>query len=160
MVLADYSGDAFVIQEMFRADTGDHNTGWKSHDDLLSFRNLWLVYRDFSKNVDVICAEVPTGSQSATAAKYAGACSAILSTYTKPICLVTPQQVKKAVGNPKATKGEVIDWAFQKHPEAPWKLRQGFPQMNQEHYADAIGVLYAARSKGAFDEEGTGLVTS
>jgi Holliday junction resolvasome RuvABC endonuclease subunit len=161
MVLAEYSDDAFVVQEMFRADTGDHNTGRKTHNQLLMYREIWKVFRDFSYGVDVICAEVSTGSQSASAAKAAGACTAILATYVKPICLVTPNEVKVALtGNREATKEQMIARAFSLHPEAPWKLRQGFPQMNQEHYADAIGVLYAARSKGAFDEEGTGLVTS
>ncbi len=57
---------------------------------------------------------------------------------------VTPQQVKAIVGNPKATKADVIQWVQQHHPEAPLeRYRDAINESKAEHQADAIVAIYA-----------------
>ena len=65
--------------------------------------------------------------------------------------MVTPTEVKKAtVGTKTASKNDMSAWAFEKHPEAPWVLRKGFPLAKQEHMADAIAIIYAGMVTPAY----------
>ena len=68
-------------------------------------------------------------------------------------CLeVTPHEVKMAsVGKKTASKKDVIEWAYKKHPEAPWFIRNGVPLMKQEHMADSIAVMYAGMRTKEFE---------
>ena len=67
----------------------------------------------------------------------------IASTTPQPI-EVTPQQVKlQSCGILTATKGEMIEWATDKYPDAPWQYYAGNIKASNEHLADAIAVIHA-----------------
>lgn len=95
---------------------------------------------------DLIFAETPSGSQSASGMKSYGVSCFLLATLSPDPIEVTPIEVKKAsVGSKTASKAEMIAWAFEKHPELQWKLdKSGKPQVTtEEHKADAVAVFYA-----------------
>ena len=56
-----------------------------------------------------------------------------------------------SVGRKNASKKEMIEWAYEKHPEAPWLVRNDFPLMKQEHMADSIAVMYAGMRTKEFE---------
>ncbi len=101
---------------------------------------------------EIIFVETPSGSQSASGMKNYGVSCYLIATLTPRAIEVTPTEVKKAtVGTKTASKNEMIAWAFEKHPEAPWILRNEFPLAKQEHMADAIAIIYAGMVTPAFD---------
>ena len=101
---------------------------------------------------EIIFVETPSGSQSASGMKNYGVSCYMIATLTPRAIEVTPTEVKKAtVGTKTASKNEMIAWAFEKHPEAPWTLRNDFPLAKQEHMADAIAIIYAGLITPAFD---------
>ena len=100
----------------------------------------------------IIFVETPSGSQSASGMKNYGASCYLIATLRPRAIEVTPTEVKMAtVGTKTASKHEMITWAFEKHPEAPWTLRNDFPLAKQEHMADAIAIIYAGMKTPAFD---------
>ena len=101
---------------------------------------------------EIIFVETPSGSQSASGMKNYGVSCYLIATLRPRAIEVTPTEVKKAtVGTKTASKHEMIAWAFEKHPEAPWTLRNEFPLAKQEHMADAIAIIYAGMKTRAFD---------
>ena len=103
-------------------------------------------------NPEIIFVETPSGSQSASGMKNYGVSCYMIATLSPRAIEVTPTEVKKAtVGSKTASKHEMIAWAFEKHPEAPWTLRNDFPLAKQEHMADAIAIIYAGMVTPAFD---------
>ena len=97
---------------------------------------------------EIICVEIPVGSQSARAMASYGMCIGILSSIGTPLIQVTPTEVKVAATKSKtATKQDMIDWATKTYPEASWLTRnlkgvQTYTQAN-EHLADALAAIYA-----------------
>ena len=90
--------------------------------------------------------EVPTGSQSASAARALGIAVGVLASCPLPIIEVSPMEVKEAVtGNRKikATKGDVIAWATKQWPDAPWIKNHGRIIKANEHLADAMAAVVA-----------------
>lgn len=107
---------------------------------------------DYLDDVDIVVAEVPVGSQSAAAMKGYGMCVAVVAMINqyleRPVIAVSPQDVKEVVGNPEASKREMVDWAYELHPEANWPKYKQHNQMlisyaKAEHMADSIAALYA-----------------
>ena len=99
-----------------------HKTVRKSSDDL---ERSIEIYRELKKAVDwadVVFAEVQHGSQSANAMKSYGICIGLLSTITKPFFPLSEGEIKKTcIGKRTATKAEMIEWAVNNHPEAPYE---------------------------------------
>ena len=120
-----------------------------------------------------IVAEIPSGSQSAIAAKCNGLVIGLVSTLAaaigKPIEFCTPDSVKKStVGKKNASKMEIMDWVIGEFgggksvKEA--KITKGknkgkvqeritytfldtaFPKTKFEHVADSVGAYMASRS--------------
>lgn len=99
-------------------------------------------------SVELVCAEVPVGSQSARAMANYGICIGILAGINLPLIQVSPTEVKmSAVGIKTATKKEMIDWAYATYPNLPWLTRKLRGKLvlkeSNEHLADACGVLNA-----------------
>lgn len=97
---------------------------------------------------EVIFAEFPIGSQSASAMKGYGMCMmglGSMSAYGFHLIRVTPRQVKLAMtGNPEASKKEMIEAAVAMFPNAPWPRQRGrVIESKSEHMADAIGAVVA-----------------
>lgn len=127
----------------------------KSSDDLRRCRELCAALAPLVARADVVCAEMPVGSQSASAMKGVGVCTMLLATVQKPLIELTPEEVKLAsVGTKTATKKEVIDWAYRRHPEANWLRARGKPDAEltnaNEHIADAVAVIEAATKTDHF----------
>ena len=126
----------------------------QSHKDLMRAEHIAKQVFD-TVIVDVpahIFVEVPHGSQSARAmASYAmclgvlGSCRALGWDFTE----FSEAQVKmSSIGNKKATKDEMIEWAVSHHPNAPWpthisKGKSAITKAKAEHMADAIATIYA-----------------
>lgn len=96
---------------------------------------------------DYVIAEVPFGSQSARSAWTLGIALGILASIPNLI-EVTPREVKTATGEPHADKDHMIEWAMNRHPEAPWVMRKLKGNMVQvastnEHLADAAAAIHA-----------------
>ena len=103
-------------------------------------------------NPQIIFVETPSGSQSASGMKNYGVSCYLIATLRPRAIEVTPTEVEMAsVGKKTASKKEMIEWAYEQHPEAPWILRNDFPLAKQEHMADAIAIIYAGMKTQAFD---------
>jgi len=77
-----------------------------------------------------------------------GVCIGILASMKKPLIQVTPNEVKlAAVGKKTATKEQMIEWAINKYPTAPWLTRKFKGQIthvkSNEHLADATAAIHA-----------------
>lgn len=72
----------------------------------------------------------------------------LLAACPTPVIQVFPRESKKlAVGSPNADKSEMIDWAYRKFPDAPWRYRtlkgKQILKKDNEHLADAIAAVNA-----------------
>jgi Holliday junction resolvasome RuvABC endonuclease subunit len=88
----------------------------------------------------------------ASASYSAGIMIGVLAGCPIPLIQVFPQDVKLAViGKRNAAKEEMIEWAMEKYPAAPWRMRkqkvrngEGYtlvPTKDNEHLADAVAIL-------------------
>ena len=72
-----------------------------------------------------------------------------------PTIEVSPSETKMAaVGTKTASKQEMIAWATEKYPDAPWRTARGKvggkPTLDNEHLADAIAIAEAGVKTPAF----------
>lgn len=113
------------------------------------------------RDAQAVFVEVPVGSQSARAMASYGICVGVLGALKGmgiPFYEVTPTEVKMAsVGSKKASKAEMIKWAINKHPEAPWPYYkehglQVLSEAKAEHQADALGAIYAGLKLTSFEQ--------
>ncbi len=137
----------FKVSKMILSETSPTKvkSSRKNSDDLERARRHATTLTDLLKEADIVCAEIPVGSQSARAMASYGICIGLLATIETAMIQVTPSQVKEAaVGNKNASKQEMIDWAVNKHPEAMWLTRGGKVLNKNEHLADAVASIEAA----------------
>lgn len=122
--------------------------------DLVRAEQLAQAVEDIRREypIQVSFVEVPIGSQSARAMASYGVCVGVLGTLRAtghPFYEVTPNEVKKvATGRTTATKREMIQWAYDQHPDAPWpfQTKKGVTtiiESKAEHMADAVAAIYA-----------------
>lgn len=106
------------------------------------------------KGKAIAIAEIPLmittmNPQIASLANYnAGMMVGVLSAIQIPLIQVFPKDVKMAgPGIKDACKEEMIEWAMEKHPDAPWITRKFkgkiVPTAVNEHIADALAAIYA-----------------
>ncbi len=161
MVLADVDPTTGAIVgtpelRLVTTETGKEKKGVrKSSDDLRRCRVLVEGLRAMVAKADVVCAEMPLGSQSATAMKGVGVCMGLLAAIDKPLIELTPDEVKlAAVGKSTATKAAMIEWAHARHPDANWLRLNDKPTGRllsaNEHLADAVAVVEAASKTDQF----------
>lgn len=121
----------------------------KSSDDVRRARAIYEEVTEYTKDTTIIFAEVPTGSQSASAAKLLGIATGVLACIAgDQLIEVSPTEVKLAsVGTKTASKEEMIAWAVAKYPDAPWLKHKvkGEWKYNKanEHLADSCGAITA-----------------
>lgn len=77
-----------------------------------------------------------------------GLVTGVLAACPIPLIQVFPSEVKqKATGVRSATKGEMIEWAMGRFPNAPWRMRtlkgKRVPTAANEHLADAVAAINA-----------------
>jgi len=144
----DVSGDRIIVIASVTISTEKNpNKKIRASSDLIErCVDLYRGSKQFVERYvpDIIFAETPSGSQSASGMKNYGVSCFLLASLPDRCLEVTPQEVKLAsVGRKNA--------AYEKHPEAPWLIRNGFPLMKQEHMADSIGVMYAGMRTKEFE---------
>lgn len=111
-----------------------------------------------AQGAKVIFAEIPTGSQSASAMKSYGFCVMLLASLRAQghfIIEVDPTTVKELfTGDKWATKREMIKTAVSLFPQADWP-RHGKAQRvvdGAEHMADAVAIINAGMQSPEFSQ--------
>jgi hypothetical protein len=127
-----------------------------------NFRRSQEIYQDalpFLNGCVACFAEIPFGGKSYDAVLGFGITIGIYAalSHVCPLIEVSPIETKKAtVGTRTASKQEMIDWAFETYPNAPWLLtkRGGkmVPVLANEHLADACAIVHAGIRTPAFQQ--------
>lgn len=113
--------------------------------DIQRFKSISDSVNNFFANSDLICIEVPIGSQSASAMKSYAFSISLIATLPYPKIFVKPSEVKlAAVNNKNASKADMIKWATEKYPNLDWLRHAGRLTNDNEHLADALATIYAA----------------
>lgn len=129
--------------------------------DIDQARQLLEGVGPYLDDVDIVVAEVPVGSQSSRAMVNYAMCVTIVAMVNqyieRPVIQVSPSDVKKVVGNPQASKEDMVDWATEMHPEANWPTykrdkKHYLSYAKSEHAADALAALYAGSFTPTFYE--------
>lgn len=112
---------------------------------------------EFTKDCVITFAEVPFGGKSYDAVLGFGIVIGIYASLTVTPEEVAPAQTKvAAVGTRTASKEEMIAWAFDLYPDAPWLTvkRKGeiVPTAKNEHLADGCGVVHAGIKLPSFKQ--------
>lgn len=120
--------------------------------DIQSANQLAKQAMAYAKDADLVFIEVPVGSQSARAMASYGICIGVIGALEAmgvPIIQLNPTEVKVAVtGKKTATKEEMIKWARNHYPFAPWPTYKELGQVKiseakAEHMADATAAIHA-----------------
>ncbi|HCW3947857.1 TPA: crossover junction endodeoxyribonuclease RuvC [Acinetobacter baumannii] len=130
----------------------------QSEKDILSAYHLFTQAYHFAKDADIVCVEVPVGSQSARALVSYATCTSVIGSLIAMgmnVVAVTPTEVKKVIGNPQASKHEVIEWVRKLHPLAPFPTYKKSGQVliseaKAEHLCDSVVAIYAGMRKKRF----------
>lgn len=129
--------------------------------DLESARQLCAQALAAAQGAHAIFVEVPIGSQSARAMASYGICVGVLGALRAsgiPFFEVTPTEVKMiSVGKKTATKSEMIQWAYNRHPEAKWPTykqhgQEVISEAKAEHMADAVAAIHAGLASNQFQQ--------
>lgn len=123
-----------------------HKVVRKSSDDLRRAQTLHVNLKRYSAGAQIAFAEVPSGSQSASAARALGIAVGVLASCPVPIIEVSPMEVKRLFdpkGKRKVPKTEIIAWAIKEWPNLPWIKHAGKITLANEHLADAMAVVMA-----------------
>jgi len=101
--------------------------------------------------------EVPSGGQDYNAVLGFGIVIGTYAGLPVPGAEVSPFETKlNAVGTRTASKDEMIEWAFNKYPMAPWRTRklkgEIVPTKDNEHLADAVAIVEAGIKTPSFQQ--------
>jgi Holliday junction resolvasome RuvABC endonuclease subunit len=140
----------FDLQCIEVVDTASSKTKQvrKNSDDLERARKIQKQLIEMLPGADLVCVEIPVGSQSARAMASYGMCIGILASINIPMIQLTATELKlAATGNKNATKKDMIDWATSTYPDTMWyskkvKGQRSFTNKN-EHVADATAAIHA-----------------
>lgn len=152
-----------VSVERFRllhTERADHKQVRRSSDYLRRARDILEALREEAAGCALAVAEIPQGGQSAAAASALMLATGVLAACPVPLIEISPQEVKAVVrgsgGVAKVEKAEVIEFALDRHPEAPWlrKNSRGVPSFlnKNEHLADALVAVYAGLRTPMFQQ--------
>lgn len=151
----------FQLQEL-RLQTTSSSSDKKLRKNMDDFDRAQLLVRalgTFAVDADLIIAEFPVGSQSARAMTSYAFCVMLLACVNErvPVIPVMPDELKLSViGDKKATKQQIIDWATNLYPHANWitKKRHGVVTYTDanEHLADAVGAIHAGIASDLFKQ--------
>lgn len=120
----------------------------KSSDNLARATEIAEALREELADCVMAFGEVPSGGKSADAVLSFGIVIGLYASLPVPMVEVSPAETKKAtVGTSTASKEEMIEWAIETYPNAPWLLtkRNGemVPVAKNEHLADAAAIVHA-----------------
>lgn len=131
----------------------------KSSDNLKACQELAAGILSSTASCTAAFFEVPSGGQSADACMSFGMVIGLYGMIEPvlgiPTIEVSPSETKlAAVGTKTASKEEMIEWAMEKFPDAPWRTRKFkgeiVPTNDNEHLADAVAIVYAGIKTPAF----------
>lgn len=133
---------------LLRTENEAGKTVRKNSDDLRRAMVLREGFHDAVRDCACLFAEIPTGAQSARAAFGFGLAIGVLASSPIPIIQVQPFETKLAtVGTKTASKEEMMEWAYERHPDAPWRTRKfkgkTLKTNDNEHLADACAIAEA-----------------
>lgn len=119
-----------------------------SSDNLMRAQSIGRVIREELADCAMVFAEVPSGGQDYNAVLGFGIVIGLYAGIVQPVIEVSPAETKMAaVGTKTASKEEMINWAVEKFPAAPWLTvkRKGVmvPVQKNEHLADAVAIAHA-----------------
>lgn len=119
-----------------------------SSDNLARSQSIASALKEQLKDCSIVFAEVPSGAQDAKAALSFGIVIGLYASIEPELIEVSPYETKlAAVGTKTASKQEMINWAVEKFPGAPWRTvkRNGElqPTLDNEHLADAVAIAHA-----------------
>lgn len=141
--IANYHNNQLDILDYGVIQTKPSNS--KERQNIKDFNRCQYLYQQLlplvKSDIDMIIVELPTGSQSSRAMVSYATCIAITAciSHTNPnINIVTPNQIKRLVGSPTASKDDVIDWVKQRHPNLKLPVKS-----KAEHICDSIVAIYA-----------------
>lgn len=127
--------------------------GKGGHDYMRRARKINEEFSNAIEGSQVVIAEIPNGSQSSSAAWSLGIVLGILSSCPIPLIEVSNFDVKRiATGKKSASKEEVMEWALDLYPDAPWLKYRGRLTRANEHLADALAVIHAGINTKEFHE--------
>ena len=140
---------SIISMKLFTTDNEAGKKVRKSSDDLRRAKELRETLTDWQKKASIVCAEVPTGCQSARGALANGIVIGVLASITLPLIEVSPSEAKKAaLGKKTGSKEEMIAWSVEQYPNASWLKRKFKGQIvhtaANEHLADAVAIAHAA----------------
>jgi len=130
----------------------------QNSDDLRRATELHDALHEELDGCMVAFGEIPSGAQHARSAYGFGVAVGVLASIKIPLIQVMPVETKLAsVGSKTAEKPEIIAWAAERFPEAPWQRyeadtknkkgeivnRAGDLHVGNEHVADACAVSHA-----------------
>jgi Holliday junction resolvasome RuvABC endonuclease subunit len=138
----------------------------QNSDDLRRGRELFSLLHKAVAGCSVCFAEVPSGAQHARSAFGFGMAVMALASIPVPLIEIQPEETKIAsVGSRTAGKPEIIAWAAQRYPHAPWLRYQkevlkkgkilrkvGDLHDDNEHTADACAVAHAGIASRQFQD--------
>lgn len=139
---------SLLALELITTAKMDKKTVRASSDKLRRAYELHAGVFRWAHEAKIIFAEVPSGTQSATAAMGLGIAVGVLAASPLPVIQVTPRDTKKlTVGSVTASKLAMIKWATDLYPDSQWlrHKRKGEMQLTNanEHLADATAVIHA-----------------
>jgi len=126
-------------------------------DDYARAKHLFTTLSGVLNTYDpvLVFSEIPSGSQSANAAKGLGIALGVLSSLDVPVIQVLPGEAKEQfIGKRTASKQEMIDEAYRLYPKLNWRLnpRTGKPIQDMEHAADAVASIHAGVNTPEFTD--------
>ena len=148
----DIESMAFEIDDLILIETeSEAKKGViKQSDDLRRARIVREGMIDACSDATIAISEIPFCNPAGYAAANfnSGLVTGVLAACPIPLIQVFPAEVKqKATGIRSATKGEMIDWAMGRFPNAPWRTRtlrgKQVPTAANEHLADAVAAINA-----------------
>jgi Holliday junction resolvasome RuvABC endonuclease subunit len=128
-----------------------------SSDNLRRAQEVAVVLRQSLKGCVSAFVEVPSGGQSYDAVLGFGTVIGLYASIEIPVVEVSPSETKMAaVGTKTASKEEMIEWAIENHPDAPWRMRklhgEMVPTKDNEHLADGVGIAHAGLKVPSFEQ--------
>ncbi len=128
-----------------------------SSDNLRRAQEVAVPLRNALKGCTTAFVEVPSGGQSYDAVLGFGTVIGLYASIEIPVVEVSPSETKlAAVGTKTASKEEMIEWAIENYPDAPWRMRklkgEMVPVKDNEHLADGVAIAHAGLKVPSFQQ--------
>ena len=133
----------------------------KSSDNLLRAQVIAEGIDEALQGCTIAFFEVPSGGKSYDAVLGFGIVIGLYASIKIPTAEVSPAETKKAaVGTRTASKEEMVEWAVEKYPNAPWRrqrqngatFKKGDLMNDNEHLADAVAITHAGLLTPSFKQ--------